>query len=316
MADPTPGTSLEGKVAIVTGAGTGLGLAHARHLAAAGACVVVNDLGVPVEGGQPDERPGRLVAEEIRAAGGKAVAHFGDISDWDDVGKMTALAIDTFGRLDILVNNAGIVTPTRILPDMEIEEYDRMLTVHLRGAFCTTIQATRYWRDEFRRTGNAVDRCIVNTSSVSFLSGAPWRTNYAVAKAGIATLTMGTAAGCGWFGVRANAICPSALGRMTDYAPAQSRGAMADKSPDDNAPLVVALAGPAGTGITGQLFKIDGQKISVIAAPQIAAEFRCSQKWTPEEVARQLGDHFATPRAGYAWPISQSWQELLRTLSV
>lgn len=312
MTNPTPNIRLAGKVAIVTGAGSGVGRAYARQLSATGASVVVNDLGVPIEGGQSDPVPGQKVAEEIRAAGGNAVAHFGDASDCDDVSRMIAMAIETFGGLDILVNNAGIMTPTKILPDMDIDEYDRMLAVHLRWAFSTTIQATRYWRDEYRRTGgSARDRCIVNISSVSFLSGAPWRANYAVAKAGIAALKVGTASGCGWFGVRANAICPSALGRMTAYCPPGSAASMADKTADDNAPLLVALAGSGGTGITGQLFSISGQTIKVIGAPQVVAEFKAAGKWTAQEVAHQVGDYFSTARPGYAWPYSKQWQELL-----
>jgi 3-oxoacyl-[acyl-carrier protein] reductase len=315
MADAGPSTSLEGKVAIVTGAGTGLGRAYARHLAAAGAGVVVNDLGVPVLGGPGDDKPGQVVAEEIRAAGGKAVAHYGDVADWDDVANMIATALDTFGRLDILVNNAGIMTPTAIIPDMEIADYDEMLRVHLRGAFCTTIQATRYWRDEYRREGMAVDRCIVNATSSSFLLGGAWRPNYAVAKAGVATLTMGTAAGCGWFGVRANGILPTAQGRMSAVTSQAAHEAMADKQPDDNAPLIVALAGPAGAGITGQLFNVVGTTIRVIAAPQISAVFYSDQKWTSDEVARQLKEHFSIPRQGYAWAFPGQMQDLITTLS-
>jgi 3-oxoacyl-[acyl-carrier protein] reductase len=315
MTDPTRGTSLDGKVAIVTGAGTGLGRAYARHLAAAGASVVVNDLGVPVMGGPGDEKPGQAVAAEIQEAGGKAVAHYGDVGDWDDVSALIATAIDAFGRLDILVNNAGIMTPTAIMPDMQIEDYDRMLHVHLRGAFCTSIQATRYWRDEFNRSGVVVDRCIVNASSSSFLLGGGWRPNYAVAKAGVATLTMATAAGCGWFGVRANAILPTAQGRMSAVTSQQAHEAMADKRPDDNAPLIVALAGPAGAGITGQLFNVVGPTIRVIAAPQISAVFYTSQQWTADEVAQQLSEHFATPRSGYAWTASAQMEDLLKRLS-
>jgi NAD(P)-dependent dehydrogenase (short-subunit alcohol dehydrogenase family) len=314
-ADPAPPLSLAGKVAIVTGAGSGLGRAYAQQLAAAGASVVVNDLGVPIEGGPGDPAPGRQVAEEIGSAGGRAIAHFGDVSDWDDVTTMVGAAIETFGGLDIVVNNAGIMTPTKIVPDLEIAEYDRMLAVHLRGAVSTTIQATRYWRDEYRRSGIALDRSIVNISSTSFLTGAPWRANYAVAKAGVATLTVGTASGCGWFGVRANAICPSAFGRMTAYSPPGSEAAMADKAPEDNAPLVVALASAASAAITGQLFTISGQRIKVIGAPQVIAEFAVADKWTAPEVARQLGEHFATEQPGYGWPHSRQWQEVLDSIA-
>jgi 3-oxoacyl-[acyl-carrier protein] reductase len=235
---------------------------------------------------------------------------------------MIGTAISTFGRLDILVNNAGILTPTKTLPDMEIDEYDRLVRVHLRGAFCTSIQATRYWRDEFRREGAQVDRCIVNTSSISFLYGSPWRPNYGAAKGGIAALTMGTAAACAWFGVRANAICPNAYGRMSYYRPPlpgalPTDDAMAEaRSPDTNAPFVVAIAGPAGAGITGQLFWVTAEKISVLGAPQVVAEFEAKGRWTPEQVGEHLSDYFATTRPGYGWPVRDEVKEMFPTMSV
>ncbi len=195
MAD---GLTLDGRTAIVTGAGHGLGRAEAIALAAAGAAVVLNDL------------PGdavHAVAEEITAAGGRAVVREGDVGDWAAGEAMLAAALGSFGGLDIVVNNAGVLRD-RMVFTMSAREWDLVLRVHLRGHFITTRLATGYWREQSKRAGGPVYARIVNTSSEAFLLGSPGQPNYAAAKAGITALTVTTARSCARYGVRANAICP------------------------------------------------------------------------------------------------------------
>jgi NAD(P)-dependent dehydrogenase (short-subunit alcohol dehydrogenase family) len=314
------GGSLEGKVAIVTGAGTGLGRAEACLLAAEGAKVVVNDLGVDVFGSGGDASSSEAVVEEIRAAGGTAVPHFGDVSNADDVDRLIATALEEFGRLDVLVNNAGIISPLRIIPDLPLEAFERMMAVHVRGSFATTIAATRHWRDEARRESAPVDASIVNTTSESVLSGSPWRVDYAAAKAAVIELTLGTAVGCGQFGVRANGIMPRAFGRMSEHRGAgnkvpQDPAKLAEETPDDVAPLVVALAGPGTRGITCQIFGVGGRRIDVMRRPEVAESLRAEDRWTPDEVVERLTDYFSTERPTYGIPFGPAAMDQLRELS-
>lgn len=208
---------LEGLSAIVTGAGRGLGRAEALELARLGAAVVVNDYGRPGRdgSGEASAAPAENVAEEIRAAGGRAVAHLGDVSDFDSARALVDLAVTTYGKLDILVNNAGILRD-RMIFSMTESEWDSVIRVHLKGHFNTTHFASVHWRERSKAAGGPVYGRIVNTSSEAFLAGSAGQPNYAAAKGGIVGLTTSTALALSKYGVRANVICPRARTRMTE----------------------------------------------------------------------------------------------------
>jgi 3-oxoacyl-[acyl-carrier protein] reductase len=278
---------LDGKVAIVTGAGNGLGRAEAVALARAGALLVLNDL------------PGdavRETAEAIREAGGQAVVREGDIGDWETGQRLTGAALDTYGRLDILVNNAGALRD-RMIFTMTAEEWDLVIRVHLRGHFVTTHFATAHWREESKRAAGPVYARIVNTSSEAFLLGGPGQPNYAAAKAGIAALTVSTARGCARYGVRANAICPRArtamLAGLVSPPPADGPDPL---DPRHVTPLVTYLAGPAAERINGEVFVVHGGVAAVLNPPSIRAVFRADTPdgmWTLPAVHQALDGEFA-----------------------
>jgi NAD(P)-dependent dehydrogenase (short-subunit alcohol dehydrogenase family) len=292
-------TTLDGRTAIVTGAGQGLGRAEAVGLAAAGARLVLNDL------------PGPAVqdtADEIIAAGGLAVVRAGDVGDWSTGERLVSAALDAFGGLDIVVNNAGVLRD-RMVFTMSQDEWDLVLRVHLRGHFVTTRHATAYWREASKRAGAPVYARIVNTSSEAFLLGSPGQPNYAAAKAGIVALTMVTARSCGRYGVRANAICPRARTDMT----ADLMGAPPDAGPDPLAPahvapLVTYLAGPAAAGITGEVFVVHGGVAAVMEPPRVRTVFLAHEHgsadgmWTLDAVASALAPMSANEptSAGFA----------------
>jgi 3-oxoacyl-[acyl-carrier protein] reductase len=299
---------LQGKVAIVTGAGRGLGRVEALQLAALGARVVVNDLGVAADGSGADEAPARQVVDEIAAAGGEAIAHYGDVASWDGARALIDTALQRFGDLHILVNNAGFLRD-RMVFNMTEEEWDGVIRVHLKGHFCTTRWATLHWREKSKEAGGPVYASIINTASEAFLFGSPGQPNYAAAKAGIAALTMATAQACARYGVRANAICPRARTRMTE----STLGAMFAKpeegfdpfAPENVAPLVGYLASPAAERVSGQVFIAWGSRVSVIAAPQIAQSFDAEGAWTFDGLASALGPFFdqrEPVRDGFAMP--------------
>jgi NAD(P)-dependent dehydrogenase (short-subunit alcohol dehydrogenase family) len=289
-------SSLDGRVAIVTGAGNGLGRAEAIGLSRAGARLVLNDLpGDPVN----------QVADEIRAAGGDAVVCTGDVSEWSTGERLTKAALDAYGQLDVLVNNAGVLRD-RMIFTMSPEEWDLVIRVHLRGHFVTTRHATAYWRDRSKASGGPVYARIVNTSSEAFLLGSAGQPNYAAAKAGIAALTVATARGCARHGVRANAICPRARTDMTAELMGPPPTDAADPmSPDRVVPLVTYLAGPAAERITGEVFVVHGDVVAVLAPPQVRASFHTNDPdgaWSPESLHQALGPLFDTdpPRPGFA----------------
>jgi NAD(P)-dependent dehydrogenase (short-subunit alcohol dehydrogenase family) len=291
--------TLDGRAAIVTGAGNGLGRAEALALAAAGAGLVLNDL------------PGdavQAVAEEITAGGGRAVVSAGDIGEWSSGQQLVAAALDAYGRLDILVNNAGVLRD-RMVFTMSAEEWDLVLRVHLRGHFVTTRFATAHWREASKQAGGPAYGRIVNTSSEAFLLGSPGQPNYAAAKAGIAALTVTTARSCARYGVRANAICPRARTAMTaDLMGAPPDAAVDPLAPGHVAPLVVYLSSPAAAGINGEVFVVHGGVAAVMAPPTIRATFLAADHgsadgmWTLESVRRALGPAFAAApsSAGFA----------------
>ncbi|GAA1870091.1 SDR family NAD(P)-dependent oxidoreductase [Asanoa iriomotensis] len=282
---------LAGQVAIVTGAGRGLGRAEALALAAAGARVVVNDVDTAAE----------EVVDEIVAAGGEAIADHADVADLGAAGALVDGAVRRFGRLDVLVNNAGIVRD-RMVFTMSEREWDDVLRVHLRGHFCTTRWATAHWRAE-AKAGRKVRASIVNTASEAFLNAPAGQPNYAAAKAGIVALTVSTAKGCAAYGVRANAICPRAATAMTSPIFADRPEDAQRLSPGHVAPLVVYLASDASAPVSGNVFISYGPRVGVLAPPVLAATADAAAgRWTPEAFAAAFAEPAFADRLsqGYA----------------
>ena len=291
MSDPL---SLEGRVAVVTGAGAGLGRAEALALARAGAHVVLNDLP-----GAADE-----AAEEVRRAGGEASVVAGDIGERSTADALLAASVEKLGRLDVVVNNAGVIRD-RMLFNMSDEEWDLVIRVHLRGHFLLSRNAASHWRDLAKSTGAPVYGSVVNTASEAFLVGSPGQPNYAAAKGGITALTLSTARGLGRSGVRANAICPRARTAMTEgvFGEDSSGRAVDPLSPEHVAPLVAYLASPAAERITGQVFVVYGGMVALLAAPVVEQRFDAAgETWDLPDLDKQLGSFFADrdPSVGFA----------------
>ena len=278
---------LEGKVAIVTGAGRGLGRAEALELAARGASVVVNDLEVGLDGGDTRGGAAEEVVSEITRSGGQAIAHNGDVADFKGAEELINLAVEKFGDLNILVNNAGILRD-RMIFNMEESDWDAVIRVHLKGHFCTTRWATAYWRAKSKDTGRPAYARVINTSSEAFLFGSPGQPNYAAAKAGIVGLTLSTAQSCGRYGVTANAICPRALTRMTEAMGLDSE----TFAPENVAPLVAWLASPAAERVSGQVFVAYGSTVSIVAGLSFDQRFETDGRWTGGELDSALGPYF------------------------
>ena len=253
----------EGRVAIVTGAGRGIGREHALLLAHQGAKVVVNDLGGAMDGEGNDLTPAQSVVEEIKAIGGEAVVNGDDISDWSGAENLVTQAIDTFGGLDIVINNAGILRD-RMLTNMTEAEWDAVIKVHLKGTFAPCRHAASYWRDRSKAGETNVAR-IINTSSPSGIYGNVGQTNYGAAKAGIASFTIIAAKELARYGVTVNCIAPAALTRLTEnlgmgQAPEEVKEQM---SPAHIAPVVSWLASPESSHVTGRIFDVSGRMLSV-----------------------------------------------------
>jgi len=253
----------EGRVAIVTGAGNGLGKAYALGLAAEGCKVVVNDLGVGTHGEEGlTKGAAEQVVDEIRAMGGEAVANTDDVADWDAGKRMVEAALDNFGALHAVVNNAGFVRD-RMFFTCSPEEWDAVIRVHLRGHFCTSRHAAEYWRAQ-SKAGNPVDARIINTTSGAGLQGSVGQSAYATAKGGIATLTLVQAVELARLGVTANALAPNARTRMTDTGAFDmdvAEGAFDEFAPENMAPLVAYLVSEQSKGVTGQVFELKGGNI-------------------------------------------------------
>ncbi|MDZ7675895.1 MAG: SDR family oxidoreductase [Acidimicrobiales bacterium] len=253
----------EGRVAIVTGAGRGIGREHSLMLAEQGAKVVVNDLGGSMDGTGDDRGPAQQVVDEITDMGGQAVANTDDISDFEGAKRLVDQALEHFGTLDILVNNAGILRD-RMLTNMTEEEWDAVIKVHLKGTFAPSRHAAAYWREQ-TKAGNEVDGRIINTTSPSGIYGNVGQTNYGAAKAGIASFTIIASQELGRYGVTVNAIAPAALTRMTENL-GMGQASEEDKellSPRLISPVVVFLASPAGKEVTGRVFDVSGRMLSV-----------------------------------------------------
>src|SRR5438132_2571705 len=280
---------LSGKVAIVTGAGRGIGRAHALALAEAGARVVVNDLGVSLAGEGADEAPAQQVVSEIRAAGGEAVADGENVADFAGAKRLVDHALEAFGRLDILVNNAGILRD-RMLVNMEEHEWDAVIDVHLKGHFAPTRHAAAHWRER-SKAGEEVRGRVINTSSPSGVFGNVGQANYGAAKAGIAGFTLIAAQELGRYGVTVNCLAPNARTRMTEQAfgelPVETDG-FDPIDPANNSPIVVALCADEAQEITGQVFFVYGGAVNVLRGWEAGELFSSESGWDPDAILEEL----------------------------
>ncbi len=283
----------EGRVAIVTGAGRGIGREHALELARQGAKVIVNDLGVTNhgEGGQSAaEGPADEVVRTIKEMGGEAVANGADVADWEQAEDLVRQAVNTYGRLDVVVNNAGFVRD-RMFVSCSEEEWDAVIRVHLKGHFCVTRHAAAYWRQQVK-AGEPVDARIINTSSGAGVLGSVGQSSYSAAKAGIATLTLVQAAELGRYGATANAICPIARTRMTE-------GAFADamkkpetgfdvNDPANVSPFVAWLASTESKEVTGRVWEVVGGTITAFDGYRREQTVDIGKRWDPSEIGEAV----------------------------
>jgi len=275
----------EGRVAIVTGAGRGLGREHALMLAAHGARVMVNDVGAAVDGSGRDDSFAAQTVADIRTAGGDAIANGEDVSSFEGAKRMIDAAIGQWGRLDVVVNNAGILRD-RMLVNMTEAEWDAVIQVHLKGTFAPSRHAAAHWRELSRTTGAPVKARIINTSSTSGIYGNVGQTNYGAAKAGIAAFTIIAARELKKFGVTVNAIAPSAQTRMTEGLRALTDEQRAARDPKWVSPVVTYLASEAAQDITGRVFQAGFGRVAVLEGWRRGAEL--PQVEDPEEAGRRI----------------------------
>lgn len=300
---------LEGKVAIVTGAGRGLGRVEALELARLGASVIVNDLGTTADGAGTDQEPAASVVAEIEAAGGKAVAHYGDVGDWDSAKGLVQRAIDEFGDLHILLNNAGFCRD-RMLFKMSEDEFDSVIRVHLKGHFNTMRHAAEHFRNKSKEAGGPVWGRIISTSSESFLMGNLGQPNYAAAKAGIVAMTMEASREAIRWGVTANVICPRARTRMNDSGPwaaifAKPEDGFDNFAPENVTPIIGYLCSPSADRVSAQVFIPFGKSVTVLGRPTKNLVFESPEAWTVDSLAAKLDPHFEKLEPvtdGYALP--------------
>ncbi|MBM3693509.1 MAG: SDR family oxidoreductase [Actinomycetota bacterium] len=281
--------ALDGRVAIITGAGRGLGREHALLFAAEGAKLVINDLGGSPRGEGTDRGPAQEVVDEIVALGGEAVAHTESCADWDAAERLVQLALDTFGDLHVLVNNAGILRD-KMLVNMGPDEWDAVMNVHLRGHFAPTRHAASYWREQ-AKNGVEVKAAIVNTSSGAGLIGNVGQANYGAAKAGIAAMTVIEAIELARYGVRANAIAPVARTRLTletpgmeDMVAAPTDAAEFDKFHPGNVSPLVAYLATADCPFTGGVFHVGGGEVGLFTNWTLPERIVKDDRWTVEEL--------------------------------
>ena len=285
--------NLEGKVAIVTGAGRGIGREHALALARAGAKIVVNDLGAALSGEGHDDTPAQQVVQEIESLGSEAVANDANVADFAQAGAMVQQALDRFGRLDILVNNAGILRD-RMLVNMSEQEWDAVIGVHLKGHFAPTRHAAAHWR-ELSKGGEQVRGRVVNTSSPSGVFGNVGQSNYGAAKAGIAAFTVIAAQELHRYGVTVNCLAPNARTRMTEETfdmSAPEPGEFDALDPANMSPVVVALCADEAQEITGQVFHVWGSAVNVLRGWSAGELFETDGRWEADALLREILERF------------------------
>ena len=285
--------ALDGRVAIITGAGRGIGREHALLFASEGAKVVVNDLGGAIDGSGDDRSPAQQVVDEIKAMGGEAVANADNITDWEGGQRLVNTAVEAFGDLHVLVNNAGILRD-RVLVNMTEEEWDSVINVHLKGHFVPTRWAAAYWREQ-SKAGKEVKANIVNTSSTSGLNGNPGQTNYGAAKAGIGAFTIICAQELARYGVRSNAIAPAARTRMTEATPGLGDIVKAPEdaskfdvwNPANISPLVAYLA-TEGCEAQGKVFFVQGGTVKLFQGWTMTEGIEKNDRWTVAELQSEM----------------------------
>jgi NAD(P)-dependent dehydrogenase (short-subunit alcohol dehydrogenase family) len=276
----------EGRTIIITGAARGLGREYALAFAAEGANVVVNDIGTSLSGEGRDISAAAEVVAEIAAAGGSAVANSEDITDWDAAKRIVEMALDHFGSLHVVLNNAGIVRD-RMFVSATPEEWDATMRVHLRGHFCLSRHAVDYWRVQ-QKAGAPVDARIINTTSGAGLQGSIGQSAYSAAKGGVAALTLVQAAELARYGITANALAPAARTRMTEGAfaekMARAESGFDAQDPANIAPLVVWLGSAGSAQVTGQIFELEGGRISLERGWDLGPTIDSHARWQPADI--------------------------------
>ncbi len=285
--------ALDGRVAIITGAGRGIGREHALLFAAEGAKVVVNDLGGALDGSTTTASPAEEVVAEIRAMGGEAVANHDNVATWDGGARLVETAVSTFGDLHVLVNNAGILRD-RVLVNLSEDDWDSVINVHLKGHFVPSRHAAAYWREQ-AKAGKSVKASIINTSSTSGLLGNVGQSNYGAAKAGIAAFTVIIAEELARYGVRANAIAPAARTRMTestpglsDYVVKPSDAAVFDVWDAANISPLVATLAMEDCASTGQVYFVQGGTVRLFQNWTMTKTLEKNDRWSVSELATEL----------------------------
>jgi NAD(P)-dependent dehydrogenase (short-subunit alcohol dehydrogenase family) len=301
---------IDGRVAIITGGGRGIGASISRLFAAQGAKVVINDLGGHTDGTGGDAGPANQVAEEIIAAGGAAVADGGDIADVATGERLVDTAVKEFGKLDILVNVAGILRD-RMIFNLTEDDWDAVIRVHLKGHYSTVRPASAYWRSQRNPQGHYR---VINFTSVSGLDGSPGQPNYAAAKMGIVGLTYSLAQGLARYGVTANAIAPGAATRLTATVPQDKRVVREDRpseedlerSPDNIAPVALFMASEQSDWLTGRVVSSSGYEVGLYENPQIIRQISSTAPWEYSKLAAQLERSFRPAADGLPFSLFAS----------
>jgi NAD(P)-dependent dehydrogenase (short-subunit alcohol dehydrogenase family) len=294
----------DNRTVIITGAAGGLGRAYALAFAAEGANVVVNDIGTSLSGEGRDTSAADAVVAQIMADGGRAIANYEDITDWDAAKRIVDAAVSAFGDLHVIVNNAGIVRD-RMFVSATLDEWDATMHVHLRGHFCLARHAVDYWRAQ-QKAGNPVDARIINTSSGAGLQGSIAQSAYSTAKGGIAALTLVQAAELARYGITANALAPSARTRMTEQAFADKMATAGQAfdvmDPANIAPTVVWLGSPLSAHVTGCVFELEGGKIILEQGWDLGPGVDAGKRWNPADVGAAVDDLLARrPQPRKVW---------------